>query len=434
MPRIASRRTTGGSSTSTSLRKAILRKGRRAATALFVVAVMLAPPASGSAPADDDRAAIQDLLDRRAEAVLSGDRAAFSATLTGAPAGSKRRQLRVFDHLGDLDLAAYELEADWGALGDLARPQDRAGYRGEQEIAIPVTHERYRLAGYDARLVHQDLYLTFVKVDGEWGVGGDDDLEDLGLYSQRNVWDFSPVRTERSRHFISIEPRCNGCPSSGGALLSVAEGSLEAVDRFWTRPWHRRVPLVAPASSDDLARIIQSTYPVGNYLAFAVWTGGANQNPGVRVIVNPDRFALASDGSGVLTHELTHVASLYSRGSFTPSVVDEGLAQYVGVQGDPAEIAEADASARSAPPRLPEDYEFFVGDPSAVFNSYQRSLSAVAYFVERWGFKRFQQFYATLGRASREPGTFRYQLDSALEETIGMDRREFERAWASSID
>jgi hypothetical protein len=279
-----------------------------------------------------------------------------------------------------------------------------------------------------------------VRTDGEWGIGGDDDLEDLGLFSARNVWDFSGVRTERSRHFISIEPLCAGCVSSGEALLSIAERSLEGVDRFWTRPWHRRVPLVAPRSSTDLARIIQSTYPVGNYLAFAVWTGGANQNPGVRVIVNPDRFRFAEDVFEVLTHELAHVASLYSRGSFTPSVVDEGLAQYVGVQGDPGEVAEAHAAARTGPSArsgslgLPEDYEFFVSDPTAVFNSYQRSLSATAYFVERYGFRRFQRFYATLGRATRVPGTSRYQFDRALERTIGLDRREFERAWASSIE
>ena len=106
----------------------------------------------------------------------------------------------------------------------------------------------------------------------------------------------------------------------------------------------------------------------------------------------------------------------------------------MGVQGDPAAIARADTSAGAGSPRLPEDYEFFVGDAGTVFGSYQRSLSAVAYFVERWGFRRFHRFYATLGRATREPGTYRYHLDRAFEKTIGMGRREFERAWASSID
>ena len=138
----------------------------------------------------------------------------------------------MFDNLESLPLAAYELEADWGALGDLARQQDAAGYQGEDSLAIPLTHERYRIAGYDKRLVHQDLYLTFIEVDGRWSIGGDDDLEDLGLYSARNVWDFSRVRTTMSKHFLALEPD-NG--SSGDTLVQIAETSSTGVDRYWTR-------------------------------------------------------------------------------------------------------------------------------------------------------------------------------------------------------
>ena len=77
-------------------------------------------------------------------------------------------------------------------------------------------------------------------------------------------------------------------------------------------------------------------------------------------------------------------------------------------------------AARSSRPGLPENYEFFVGDGATVFDTYQRSLSAVAYFIDRYGFRRFQRFYVTLGQATRVPGTFRYQFDRALEETIGL--------------
>jgi hypothetical protein len=426
-PLIASHSSTVASSTSTSPHSS------RALAALIAAIVLIPPGATGSVPADDERTAIQALLDRRADAILERDRTAFVSTLAPAERGFRRRQVRLFDNLGDLDLASYELEADWGALGDMARAQDRAGYRDEEAIAIPLTHERYRIARYDERLVHQDLYLTFLKIEGEWRIGGDDDLEDIGLYSARNLWDFSSVRTEESRHFLAIEPDCSRC-AAGEYLVRLAEEALRDVDRYWTRPWHRHVPLIAPGSSAQLARIIQSTYPVENYLAFAVWTGGAGQNPGVRVIVNPERIATAGeDVTGILTHELTHVAALYSRGSFTPSFLDEGLAQYVGLNGEGEAISGSHGSARSRGARLPEDYEFFIGDGASVYDTYQTSLSAVAFFIERFGFRRFQRFYATLGRVTRVPGTFRYQFDRALEKTIGMGTREFERAWASSI-
>ncbi|MGH2754369.1 MAG: hypothetical protein ACRDLB_08025 [Actinomycetota bacterium] len=385
------------------------------------------------APDGGDREAIQALLNRRADAIRDRDRRAFAATMKDAPGVFRSRQLRLFDHLGDLDLGLYDAEVDWGAVGDLVRDRDRSLYPDADEVAIPLTHERYRLAGYDARRVHQDLYLTFAKVDGEWSIVSDDDLDDIGLYSARNVWDFSPVTTEPGRHFLAIGARCGGCPQVGGVLVGAAERALSLVDEYWTRAWHRRVPLIAPRSSADLARMIQSTYPVQNYLAFAFWTGGPAQNPGVRVIVNPERVAFG-DLFDVFAHELTHVAALGSRGSFTPSFVDEGLAQYVGVDGAGEAVAAADATARSSRPRLPQDHEFFLGDGAAVFSSYQRSLSAVAFFVERFGFRRFQRFYVTLGRATRVPGTRRYHLDRAFERVIGMDAREFERAWASSID
>ncbi|HEU4480879.1 MAG TPA: hypothetical protein VFS18_03260, partial [Actinomycetota bacterium] len=112
---------------------------------------------------------------------------------------------------------------------------------------------------------------------------------------------------------------------------------------------------------------------------------------------------------------------------------DEGLAQYVSEAGDPATVATFDAAVRASGARIPEDYEFFVGGAGPIYVQYQRSMSVVAYFIERWGLLRFQRFYVRLGKASA-PGTTRYHVDAALEETIGMDLRALERAWASSID
>lgn len=381
-----------------------------------------------------DRRAIQDLLRRRAAAILDRDAEAFRATLDDPNSAFGRRQMQTFGFLAGVPLASYRLEADWSVYGDLARPRDRARYPGADEIVIPFTQERYRLEGFDRRAVFHDAYLTFVRRDGAWRIGGDDDLDDLGLFTQRSVWDFADVTTLQSDHFLAIAPAC--CAPDLTRLLSTAEQALDRVDRFWSVSWPKRVPLLIPGSTAELERIVQATYPVENYIAFAFWTGGGGDTAGSRVIVNPDRFA--GDGSlrsfEILSHELFHIATLPSSGAFIPNWLDEGFAQLVQFGGDTGRIASFDRSvAGTGDAHIPQDYEFFVGDATTVYRNYQRSLSLAAYVTQRWGLRRLQVLYTRLGRVGTEAGVTRYHEDRAIRKTLGVSPGELRRAWASSI-
>lgn len=399
------------------------------------MAVAVAAPAPSSAQGDD-RAAIQDVLDRRARAIRSADRELFTSTLDQARPRFVERQLRLFENIQTVPLSAYRLETDWGALGDLARAADHGRYRNADDIALPLVRERYRLDGFDRRDVFQEHYLTFVERDGEWRIAADDDLEEVGLFSQRNLWDYTPVATERSANVIALTPRCPpapACPTGVETSLQAAEEALQRVLRFWSRDWSGRVPLLIPQSSDHLRQIIQATFPLENFIAFAFWTGGAGGEPGARIIVNPDRTAsLAARARSILTHELVHVAMLPSAGSFTPRFLDEGAAEFVRYGGEGAEVARAHETARLER-GLPEDWRFFVGSGSEIFRVYQRSLSAVHYLVDRYGWDKFEELYVRLGDVGDEPGTARFHLDSALRDAIGIGLAEFESEWASSI-
>lgn len=357
----------------------------------------------------------------------------FGGTLDDPGSDFGRRQMALFEHLATVPLASYSLELDGAAYGDLVRPSDRAKYPEADDVSIPYTLERYRLEGYDRRAVFHDMYFTFVERDGTWRIAADDDLEDLGLYTQRTLWDDDPVTIGRSEHFMALAPQC--CAPDLDALLGSAERAFAVVERYWSKDWRKRVPLLVPGSTERLSRIIQATYPVENYIAFSYWTGGGGGTAGARIIVNPERFS--GDGSArsneILTHELFHVATLPSSGSFIPNWLDEGFAQYVQFQGDASRIGGFNGSvAATRDAHIPENHEFFIGDATSVYRNYQRSLSLAAFIVHRWDLATLQRFYVQLGRAS-SPGLADFHFDRTARRVLGISTGELRRAWASSI-
>ena len=401
--------------------------------ALCLLAGLQAPGAA-SQPGSEDREAIDALLQNRSQAVLAGDKQAFLATVWPGDAAFRERQASWFDNIADIDLASYRTRADWQAYGDLLRPSDFIRYEGVEAAALPLTRERYRIARFDERPASQDQFLTFVKDGGRWFVADDDDVEDVGLYTQRNLWDFAPVRSVRSDRVVLLMPACrSACPVTPAVVLRAAETALDVVERRWTLPWSGRVPLFAPASNEDLARILQATFPVEDYVAFAFWTG-EKQRGTSRIILNPRAFAGVGRerAISVLTHELLHVASLPWSGPAIPHFMDEGIAQFVQYGGRSSVINAASRDAR-AQPRLPANHEFFLGGPAPVQRSYRRSLSFVGYLARRYGFPEVQRFYRRAGSFQGGPGTARWKLERALKRSFGAHLGGLERRWASSI-
>lgn len=389
----------------------------------------------------EDRAAIEVLLDRRAAAVLAHDEGAFLATVSTGSTKFLKRQRLLFERMETLPIGSYALEVDWARYGDLTRSSDRTRYPEAADVAIPVTEERYTLEGFDSAPAAEDLFYTFVEIDGDWLIGGDSDLDDITLFSARHPWDFHAQRvTERGR-FLLMEPVCGECPSAPPNALALARSAMQRVNGYWSLPWHKRIPVVIPASASDLKRMLQATFDVGNFVAFAYSTVEVHEGidyTGHRIILNPDAFEGRSPGSTteILAHELLHVAGRYRSGPFVPTFVEEGIAEYVGRDERPDALAffDLDVATGAFDGRLPEDYEFSTGSGSDIFRSYQKSYSAIRFFVDTWGIERFQRFYTLLGRPDIDPGTVGYHVDRAMTGSIGMTLAEFERAWAGSIE
>jgi hypothetical protein len=208
---------------------------------------------------------------------------------------------------------------------------------------------------------------------------------------------------------------------------------------LWTLPWKDHVVILVPGSSEELSRIIQATFELDDFVAFAYSTvdvEGGYAYTGHRIILNPS--AISGRGENevmqILSHELTHVASRPTSGPFIPIFIEEGVAEYIGYGGEPSlDFFNARVAAGLFDHELPKDYEFLTGGGTAIYNSYQEGQSAVRFFVDRYGWNSFARFYKRLGADRIEPGLSRWHLERALQKTIGIGFKEFEKAWADSI-
>jgi hypothetical protein len=403
---------------------------------------LASPPVVGQ-PAGR-RAAVQALLDERAAAFLERDEAAFMRTVSDARPGFRARQRSSFRWAAPVRFERYSLEANWDDYGDLVRPSDRARYRRADDVALAVVEEHYRIAGFDRRDAVEQLLLTFVHEDGAWRVASDSDLAALGVFSARHLWDFGPIEQRSLGRFAIMRHRCGsriGCAPLSDDLLPLAREALERVDLYWRAPWDKRVLFLAPTTSRELGRILQATFDLDSFVAFAYSTvveGRDLEYGGHRVLLDPTNFSGRSSESAltILTHELLHIATRPLSGPFHPAFVEEGVAEVVAQQGDPSSLSDFDASVVGAggfDGRLPEDYEFLTGSSTDIFTSYQKSQSAMAFFVERFGWGPLIRFYRRLGEPALAPGMPDYHVDRALRASIGMGLNAFERAWADSI-
>jgi hypothetical protein len=403
----------------------------------LVLTVLLAGQLSGRSVGSqtDPYAGIRDLLDRRATAMLEGDRDAFLATNAPAEAAFAERQRLLFDGFHRIGLASYDLALSDRTWPELTTSREVARYGPDAEPHVLHVEERYRLAGYDRQPALEDLYLTFVLRPGGWRVASDTDLDDVTLYSGRKLWEFGPMVTKESRHFLYLShPDLEG---ASGRILATAERAVERVDERWPLRWSHRVPILAPSTTEELRRIIQATFDLDVFVAFA-YSGidrdrGWDLN-GHRIILNWPVFSRFSDPTqeDILTHELLHVATRELVGPATPSFVDEGIAEWVA--GDSSTFQLADEVAEGGfDEELPRDFEFITGPDPAILAAYEESYTVAQFAVDRYGVAAVADFYRLLGEPRVAPGTARYHVGRAMRAAFGVAFSTFEDRWADWV-
>lgn len=399
--------------------------------AVFVgLLVLFSGPAAEAAVNPSAFIAVQGMLYERTAAVVAKDRSAFEATID-PEAGREFHddEMRRFDGLISLPITDLLYQVDEKARGDLSPGLDiDSEYEGAQETYLPRTTRSYRLADFDSVPQIDSWWYTYVKRDGRWYVGSDDDVADLGLRNDQSLWDFGSVSTTATPHFLVVST-----PSKADRAQTVgdlAEQALSRVDANWSLPWSQRVPIIIPGNASQAAELLQTDVDVNNFVAFAsytpVRTGTSYSITAPRIFTQEDQLARQSPERQIdnLAHELTHVAAASSAGPFTPIWLQEGTAEFVRLNS-PTDYAKVAGATE-----LPNNPAFSSGD--SINDAYRNSASAVAYVARTYGPRSPETLFQSIGKARVVPGTPSYNVNAATIEALGVDIKTVQDRWLAA--
>lgn len=371
---------------------------------------------------------VQALLERRAAAVRSGDREGFLATVDPrADADFREAQERLFEGLASVPLASYELELRTEDVLDLSVAV--SGHAAD-EVRLPAVEERHRIEGVDGVDAVGELWLTFVRRGDRWSVAADDEVADLGLRTQRRLWDFGPVTfTGGERVVVMSHPEDRDRAAS---LLDIAREGIERLRGTldWEGP--PKVLVALPGSTDHLEEILQTNFDLDNFVAFATSDVDRSVEAGGWRWTAPRVYAQEENLAGhdrdfqveTLHHELVHVVAFDRAGPHVPNWLHEGHADFLALgRPEPSAVPGSDG-------RLPLDHHFVTGGRDSILRAYRESTSAVAFLAERVGPDAPSRLFERLGSVRVEPGTWWYHLDRALADVYGGGFDEFESDWA----
>ena len=403
--------------------------GARAALALAIsLALGALAPAYGTqrAQTGSGSGSVQAVLDARVAALAAGDREGWLATVDpSAPKAFRDAQGRLFDGLRSVPVESYALEVRTDDTGDLAGD---LGLKYGAPVQLPETRQRLRLRGFDDRDAVDSLWLTFVQRDGRWYVGGDDDVAAVGLDTARGMWDFAPISVLATEHLLTIHHPAQA--DRARALSAIAEEAIGVLASRWDQPWPQRIPMILPADTDELERLLQSTIDLDKFLAFVSY--GSVRDSGweataPRIYIQDQNLSKYDRRFQVetLVHELAHAAGAPLAGPFVSNWVHEGVADWIATGRSTRERKPSGSDGR-----LPRDFEFSTGSQSKILEAYKESRSVVSFLASRRGMGAPTALFRELGAVRVAPGSTDHQIDAALRRTAGLGLADVEGGWA----
>ncbi|MGY1453915.1 peptidase MA family metallohydrolase [Streptomyces sp. SS8] len=414
------------------------RGWRRASAVPAVLVAVLLAFQPGCVERDRDGAAerglLQAVLDRQAEAVLTGDREAYLATVDPRADGYRKAQRTVFGNLARLPIDHWSYRVT--DTGEDAFPLPADGGAGPRRIAVRA-ELRYRIEGYDPAPVRDVEYLTLTEREGRWYVSsdGDGDGGSGGRRGTQQLWEqgeMTLVRGERSLVLGVGRPEFDL-----RALAEDADRAVPGADEAWPRDWPRRVLVQAPATLERMAGLLGG--PPSSYRGIAAVTtgeaGGRSAAPAERIVVNPEAYWLLGEEGRriVMTHEVTHVATREHTTGSTPLWLSEGFADwaaYRGVDRSPARIAPLLTDAvrdGEVPRRLPTDEEFaFAGDADRLARSYESGWLLCRMVAQRWGEEKLVELYLAVGGSGGD-------MDPVVREVLGTGMDGLTERWREYV-
>jgi hypothetical protein len=388
-------------------------------------------PGAQAAPLSP-QAQVSRLLDKRAQALLRHDKAAFLATVDRRRTTFYRAQSALFDRMATVPFTAFSYAVP-DPLQDVGSDKARRRYSPTVVSMFPI-EASFGFRGQDSSPFLARYYYTFAITDAGWRIAGQDDVP-TPLRSDVEIWDAGGVQTVASpRTLVVFHP---GDAGLARRLLTVAERGYAQVAASWSGKWDHKVVILVPRDQREAQRLVSSRNltDVAAVTSSAVEAGPLHRVLGNRIIVNTSLIEgyRTLDLQVVLTHEMTHVATR-SAGVGVPLYLVEGFADYTALR-------PLDASVRVTRPslalavranrfsgRLPSRGAL-TGNDAAL--AYDEASTFCLWVESTYGESKLQAFYRSFGDLTNEAS--RQEEDVRFRRVLGISRATAERNWASFV-
>jgi hypothetical protein len=382
---------------------------------------------------------VEDLLARRADAVLRRSEAEFMATIDPqADPAFVAAQRALFRNLDGVPLShwSYQLnESD-----SLPVPQQLLG---TADYWAPRTTLRYALRGVDAEPTTRSMAYLYVRRADQWYLASDTALQPLGETTWRGMWDFGPCRALWVGGTVGGSLVLGHTGVDEEALRELAAeitNAVGSVTQVWGTGWSQRVAVLVPKTVDEMRALVGPAFNVDGIAAAAVADKVDVPNQlalGQRVVLNPALSGQLSAAARriVLRHEITHVAARASTVDGAPMWLLEGFADYVGYRDSGLQPLEAAPDLVRAlrsgdpPDGLPAAADF-AGGSHDLDLAYQLAWSAALYVVDLAGEDGLVKLYRMIASdTSQDDAT----VEDAMRAVLGVDFDSFVAGWLESL-
>ncbi|MEV6284865.1 hypothetical protein [Kribbella sp. NPDC051770] len=369
------------------------------------------------------------VLQKMADAVRAENRSEFLATIDPQAKSFDEQARTIYNNLGKLPLATFQLR--YVSDDPAALEPDRTRALGGTQSWLAQVEVSWQLTGYDAKPAREMLPVTFVTRDGTTYAASFSERFVAG--QRRPIWALGSIDVAKSEHslVISLDSQANA-----DDYAEVTDRAVDSVSKVWGRNWRQKAVIYLPSKQSQMENVLGAQQ--GTYTQIAAVTMAELDTPQVgapvRIVANPKLFdELGKQGRRiVLTHETTHVAST-ATASPVPLWLAEGFADYVAftavsVQDESAakELFKA-IRAGKVPKALPAP-EAFAASSTELPQAYESGWLACRLIAEREGQSKLVKFYRTV-HASKSPTG----LADAFRTVLGTTEQQFVADWQNYI-
>jgi hypothetical protein len=368
-------------------------------------------------------------LQKMADAVHSGSRSAFLATIDPQAKAFDEKARMIFANLEKLPLATFQLR--YVSDDPAALSPDRQSALGGSESWLAQVEVSWQLTAFDAHPARETLPVTFVTRGGATYAASFSERFVAG--QRRPIWALGSIDLAKGAHSLVISLNSKADAVDYAAVEDRAVGS---VSKVWGRNWRQKAVIYLPTTQQQMELVLGAE--PGSYVQIAAVTMAELDVPQVgapvRVVANPKMFKeLGRQGRRiVLTHETTHVAST-ATASPVPLWLAEGFADYVAfttvsVQDESAakELFKA-IRAGKVPKALPRP-EAFSASSTELPQAYESAWLACRLISEREGQSKLVKFYRAVHTSKSPTG-----LADAFRAVLGTNEQQFVADWQNYL-